>query len=212
MKAIYKQAWDRVGGLSSPSKMPCFGYSLPARECQTGGKLREVEGSTCFRCYAYRGNYMFPKIQAALYRRLESITTASWVADMVSLIGAMEGSGYFRWHDSGDLQSVDHLAKIVAIARELPHIQFWLPTREYGYVAAQYRAGGPFPANLTVRLSAAMVDGPTPDAIALRVGAVVSGVSTGESANCPSARQANKCLTCRACWDKTQYTVIYRQH
>jgi len=30
-----------VGGLSNPSKMPGFGYSLPAEKCGAGSKLRE---------------------------------------------------------------------------------------------------------------------------------------------------------------------------
>ena len=35
-------ALEIVGGLSSPSKMPCHGYSIPAQKCMTGSKLRNV--------------------------------------------------------------------------------------------------------------------------------------------------------------------------
>jgi hypothetical protein len=43
-----------TGSLSKPSKMPGWAYGIPAKECQTGAKLREVKGSTCFNCYALR--------------------------------------------------------------------------------------------------------------------------------------------------------------
>ena len=52
-----QQAWDLVGGLSKPSKMPGWSYGLPAKECKTGSKLRKVKGSTCHGCYALKGCY-----------------------------------------------------------------------------------------------------------------------------------------------------------
>ena len=37
------EAWDLVGGLSKPSKMPGWAYGIPAKECKTGSKLRLVK-------------------------------------------------------------------------------------------------------------------------------------------------------------------------
>lgn len=102
-----------TGGLSRPSKMPCHGYSIPASTCKTGSKLRAVSGSTCSSCYACKGRYTFDNVQSALHRRLESIEKPEWVEWMVDLIGRREKSGFFRWHDSGDLQSMAHLLAIV---------------------------------------------------------------------------------------------------
>jgi hypothetical protein len=72
------------------------------------------------------------------------------------------GKKHFRWHDSGDLQSLEHLRKIVAVARRLPGVKFWLPTREYQTVEAYRRGYGVMPANLVVRYSAIRIDGPAP--------------------------------------------------
>src|SRR2546427_672055 len=47
-----KQAVVINGGLSKPSKMPEYGYSIPANRCQVGGRLQEIRGSVCHRCYA----------------------------------------------------------------------------------------------------------------------------------------------------------------
>ena len=77
---------DYVGGLSKPSKMPGHGYSLPARECKAGGKLRQVENSTCSGCYAMKGRYVFPNVQAALYRRFAAIRKPLWAETMAEIL------------------------------------------------------------------------------------------------------------------------------
>lgn len=197
--------------LSAPSKMPCYSYSIPAQKCVTGMKLRNVEGSICSRCYAYdRGRYVFPNVKDALFKRFESLSHPQWVDAMVFMIEKKEKSGYMRWHDAGDLQGVWHLAKIVEVCKRLPHVQFWLPTREFSIVA-EYMKGHKLPSNLTIRLSALMVNEKPPEAIAARLGLTTSGVSSG-SFNCPSSKQDGKCLDCRACWNKEIKNVNYKLH
>src|ERR1051326_4404172 len=134
-------------------------------------------------------------------RRLQSLSHPRWVEAITELI-QRSGDAHFRWHDSGDIQSVVHLERIVAVARNLPRVRFWLPTRECQTVEAWRRMGGWIPGNLCIRYSAHMVDGPPP----LRYGLPVSTVSSGpESApagavRCPAHTQGNECGPCRACW------------
>ena len=206
-----KQAIEFIGGFSAPSKMPCHSYNTPAANCITGAKLAKVKGSICAQCYATRGNYRFPAVQNAMRRRLDSISLPQWVDAMVTAISGWEGSGFFRWHDSGDIQSLAHLEKIVEIARRLPSIKFWLPTREYSIVAEYVGKNGAFPENLTVRLSAYMVEGKPPTQLAARLNVQTSGVSRS-GFSCPSSEQGNKCLDCRACWDKSVSNVNYKKH
>jgi hypothetical protein len=68
-----QEALKLVGGLSKPSKMPGWAYGIPAKECKTGKKLQNIEGSTCYGCYALKGCYVFKVVQDAQYRRLNSI-------------------------------------------------------------------------------------------------------------------------------------------
>jgi hypothetical protein len=82
------EALKLVGGLSKPSKMPGWAYGIPAAECKTGKKLQEVPGSTCFGCYATKGCYVFPVVQAAQYRRLAAIKNPLWVEAMATLINS----------------------------------------------------------------------------------------------------------------------------
>lgn len=206
-----KDIESTIGTLSAPSKMPCFSFSIPAKRCITGQKLRNVKGSICSKCYALKGRYVFPNVQDALETRFQGMSDPQWIEKMVAMIGKREKSGFFRWHDSGDLQSVAHLAAIVEIAKRLPNIRFWLPTREFSFVS-EYMASNTIPDNLIIRLSALMFDGKPPVAIAKRLGLVTSGASTGNDFSCPSSKQGGKCLDCRACWNKSVSNVNYKQH
>lgn len=208
---LIKQALEIIGGLSEPSKMPCYSYSIPAQKCVTGMKLRNVKNSVCSKCYCLKGNYGFPVVRNALARRFDSLSNPLWVEAMTVAIGKKEKSGHSRIHDSGDIQSVGHLANIVQVAKNLPHIKFWLPTREYSMVA-EYLKSATFPDNLIVRLSAYMIDGPAPTALANRLGVGTSGVSTKTSFTCPAPNQGGKCLDCRACWSKSVANVNYKTH
>jgi len=95
--------------------MPCFAYGLPAAECRVREKLRSVPDSVCHGCYAFnRGNYQFSSVQMVQYKRLGSITHRLWVDALVYMIqhGMRKDparAGFFRWHDSGDVQDLFHL-------------------------------------------------------------------------------------------------------
>ncbi len=210
--------WQSVAGLSLPSKMPGYAYGLPAESCLTGTKLRSVAGSTCHKCYAYkRGNYRFANVVAVQRRRLGKVIedTALWAESMVRLIPKVcsVADPVFRWHDSGDLQSVAHLAAVVLIAERLPEIRFWIPTREYAMVRDWLLLGRSFPKNLTVRMSVALV-GMKPSVrpeLAAR-GVQTSSVGAGVGFLCGAHTRDNHCGPCRACWSKDVPNVDYPLH
>ena len=192
-----------TGGLSKPSKMPGFSYNLPATRCITGAKLVKIPGSVCSGCYALKGRYRFPNVKDAMQRRLDSINHPLWIKAMAASILETK-TGFFRWHDSGDLQSLDHLKKIFEVCNLTPGIQHWLPTRETSIVACIQ--ADEVPKNLIIRLSAHKVDGK-----ASTFWPWTSTVVTSEK-TCPAAEQDNKCKDCRACWDRTIPNVAYGKH
>ena len=181
--------------------MPGKSYSLPAWECQTGSKLWDNPTSPCFYCYAKKNNYVrYPAIKAAQYRRLDSLTNPLWVEAMVTQIKKMK---FFRWHDAGDVQSADHMEKILEVARQTPDTKHWLPTQERPYLPDPEVV----PDNMIIRLSAAKIDGSFGKAWTHG-----SSVVTDGSETCPSAKQGNQCLDCRACWSKDVVNVSYGKH
>jgi hypothetical protein len=210
-----KQAEGIAHTLSKTSKMPCLSWSIPASRCNVGSKLAQVEGSTCSNCYACKGSYAWSTTQEALEKRYHAIFNPQWVEAMAKLISA-RSRDYFRWFDSGDIQGLVHLEKIVAVCNLTPETRHWLPTREFGVVREYLKKYGEFPDNLTVRLSAHFVDKPIPSMGETLDTLPKSTVSTSEppkgAVRCPSGSQGNKCLDCRHCWDKTVNCVDYKAH
>ena len=194
-----------TGSLSKPSKMPGWAYGIPAKECKTGKKLQDIEGSTCYECYALKGCYVFKVVQDAQYRRLAAIKHPQWVRAMAAQINSKK-SKYFRWHDSGDVQDIHHLRKIYQVARLTPGVKHWMPTREawtQKYDSKKYK-----PDNLTLRFSMPMVNQP-----AAGNWSNTSTVVTDEKkATCPAPKQENSCRDCRACWDPSVKNVAYGKH
>ena len=198
---LKKEASAIVGGLSTPGKMPCYSINLPATECKTGAKLARVPGTTCHGCYALKGRYRFKNVKEAMARRLRALDHGSWTTAMITLI---TGHKYFRWHDSGDLQSVTHLANIIKVAKATPDTSHWLPTRESGLMKIINPEA--IPKNLNIRISATKVDGPAP-----RWWPWTSTVST-TTKTCPAPDQGGKCQSCRQCWDRSIPNVQYAKH
>lgn len=217
-----------AGSLGVPSKMPGYSYGLDAFRCITGSKMAEVPGSICSVCFARKNYYATwrPAI-IARDRRHEGIRRPQWVEAMTLLINhyCQPPNDYFRWHDSGDLQGVWHLARIVEVCRRTPTIKHWLPTREYRMVAEYLWDGGDVPDNLTIRLSALLIDTecviPPELAEALArfplatthtpgAGKVVEGKGSIE---CRAIEvRDNQCGPCRACWSDDVRCVSYPQH
>lgn len=193
------------GGLSHTSKMPCPSYSIPADRCKTGGKLRQVQNSTCSDCYACKGFYNFPNVHDRLEARYQSIYNPQWIDAMVELIHPHD---YFRWHDSGDLQSLRHFQNIIAVCWKTPSTKHWLPTREPQIIKQFLTKSGTIPTNLTIRISAALIDS---DHYTHVLGCYGSGVYT-HGYSCPAPRQKNECQDCRVCWDQSVDFVTYKKH
>ena len=195
------EAWALVGGLSKPGKMPGWSIGIPAKECKTGSKLQAVPGSVCYDCYAMKGCYVFKVVQDAQYRRLAAIRKPEWVQAMTHLINSKKPD-VFRWHDSGDVQDLDHLNKIYEVCKLTPSKRHWMPTREAWVKDHLDRA----PSNLVIRFSAPMVDQAAP-ASWPNTSTVVTAHAT-----CPAPHQGNQCKDCRNCWNSKIKNISYGQH
>ena len=204
------EAFKIIGGsLSKPSKMPGWSIGLPAKECKTGAKLQKVPGSVCYDCYAMKGCYVFKVVQDAQYRRLEAIKDPRWVEAMAQIINSKKPE-VFRWHDSGDVQDLDHLNKIYEVCKLTPRKRHWMPTREAWIKDHVSRA----PSNLIIRFSMPMID-QEPSGSWPHVSTVISKDQPWFGATskvCPSSKQGNQCLDCRMCWDKEIKNISYWSH
>lgn len=222
-----KDAIYLTGGLSRTSKMPCPSFGLHVSSCTTGQKLRKISHSVCSKCYAHKGRYLFKNVTNAGKERIKNITKAIatenqqiWVDAMVFLIKSKAAkSGYFRWHDTGDIFSVEYLKMILDVVKATPEIKHFLPTKELSLVRTAKVLG--IPDNLNIRVSALLLNKLYKN-IEPSAGITSSAVFKCETAEretelaklghvCPGVR-SHQCGECRACWDRNVGTVIYPQH
>jgi hypothetical protein len=227
-KLTMKRAIDIAGTLGHPSKMPGFSYGISAQLCVTGSKLRKIAGSVCSACYAMTDWYRsWRPLLAGHDRRERGLRHPRWVEAMVFMISTKvkRDEPWFRFHDSGDLRGVWHLEKIVAVAERTPWVHYWLPTREYEMVVQFLASGRTLPPNLTVRLSAHMIDSEPvvpaelaalPTSTVSTVSRYITGLALVEGKGSVECRAVeardNRCGDCRACWDGRVRNVSYPQH
>lgn len=217
---LVKIALIIVGGLSRPSKMPGYGWSIPASLCKRGSLLRKIKGSVCHNCYACKGRYLFGVVKDCLHNRLNKFYDPLWVNAMIRLT---RDKSYFRWFDSGDLQSVDMLEKICLVCANSPNCNHWLPTREFAIIKQFLKKGNTVPSNLCIRLSADMVDEyPKHSFDGIPFSTVSTNLNTFKHNKYPKVlncgvtvnKNIKKCkeLNCTACWDNKVKHINYLKH
>jgi hypothetical protein len=233
-KMNMKQAWNIVGGLSNTSKMPGWSYGLPALQtCPTARRIikASIEQGTinniiCGSCYALQGAYQYSNgsVKATL-RRLNTVIRAIndadfnelWISAMSFIIREKQirarekDCDYFRIHDSGDFFNEDYFSMWQEVARRVPSVKFWAPTREVKlWILANSDEN--HPTNLTVRLSSNKFDEFYPDTtIGATSGATRNGNVPDYVKMCPAPKQNGECGNCRNCWD-SDGTIAYSAH
>jgi hypothetical protein len=213
MSQSIKQIEAKIGTLSNPDKMPAYSWGISAKRCITGTKLANQDGTVCSKCYANKGCYVFQVVQDAQEFRYHAIEKIEWVDYMTELLTRkyknLDKSRLFhRWFDSGDLQSLSHLMKIIEVCEHTPHIKHWLATREASIVSQIKESD--VPKNLIIRVSATKVDGKPPKFWKWTSSVHKDRKAIGHA--CPSQYQDNKCGSCRKCWDRRTKNVSYEEH
>ena len=113
--------------ISKTSKMQIKGkkvgsWSLPAGSSCPGAKGAEV----CNGCYAKKGMYRFPVVKNVREYNQKDYHKDDWVDRMVKEVVKFD---YFRWFDSGDIETIELATKIHSVIIKTPNVKHWLPTR-----------------------------------------------------------------------------------
>jgi len=208
-----------TGGLSNTTKMPESSFSIPAIHCKVGSKLREVEGSVCNKCYASKGHYLYPNVKNAQQRRYLKLYHPMWVKAMTMLIH-IKVKEHFRWFDSGDLDSVQHLRNIIEVCNGTPNIKHWLVTKEKRTVRKFLDECGIIPDNLVIQMSGYMLDGDKvkgfDDCKQIAHHLVHTDRQNAQGYVCPveDGEEFTTCddANCYACWDRNVNVVTSGLH
>ena len=113
--------------ISKTTKMQIKGkkvgsWSLPAGTSCPGSKDAEV----CKTCYAKKGMYRFPVVKNVREYNRDDYRKDDWVDRMVAKVSKFD---YFRWFDSGDIETHELAMKIWQVITRTSSTQHWLPTR-----------------------------------------------------------------------------------
>jgi len=202
-----------VNAVSSTSKMPSKSFGYSAKRCLVGSKLRDVKGSTCENCYAMKGAFTWSSYKNVEAKRFDLITNhpITFKEGMIKGLRKFK-EPEFRWFDSGDVQSVDMANIILDICEATPNLTHWIPSRE-SKIWKDTLADRDLPSNVTLRISATMIDGKPSKQFdnTSTVHTSESNIPLGTHI-CPAPKQAGKCGDCRACWNREVKNVSYHKH
>jgi len=200
---------SKLDGIPSWS-LPALTHCPGARE--KGGLIVEV----CRGCYAREGCYHFPSTKAVRESNVLDYKQDDW-EDRV--IAKLEGEEYFRWFDSGDVDTPVLAAKLHRIVKATPDTKHWIPTRSHKFkrIDRHLRLIDEEP-NACVRISSDNIGVPIVEYVAgaRRPSSVViknaNDVPDGATVCNSYKTKPAKCNGCRACWDKTVETIAYPIH
>ena len=221
--------------LSKPSKMnKATSFSISAEGCITGAKLARIPGTVCFDCYALKGAYLWSPVKKAMKYREDKLNSPQFVSEIVAEINKSRKE-YHRWFDSGDVRTVAHCLKIIAVCKATPHKRHWIPTKERSIWQDALKMES-LPDNAVVRYSAHNVDTAPPSKWA-QSSAVVTDVNKAVGKLCEAYRTKKSgemvshaeykaakqsktlgklklgfCGDCTACWSRDVKTVSYPKH
>lgn len=130
-------------------------WSLPAGDSCPGAKGAEV----CEGCYAKKGMYRFPVVKGVREYNREDYKKNDWVDRMITEVSKYD---YFRWFDSGDMETPELAAKIRSVVAKTKGTTHWLPTRSDKIPKIKHEIEGLIPGhtdlsfftNVSLRLSA----------------------------------------------------------
>ena len=208
------------------SKIHGSTFSTDPKRCNVGQVLAKIEGSTCNKCYALKLAKVYPSAAKSWADNLDLFrasvandTLPEWVeaiAFQIEKISQLKqkkgvsGAMFHRWFTAGDIDSLEMLRAFVAVAHALPHIKFWLPTREKAIVNSFYNSLGQLPSNMVIRLSSAMVDA-APLAMPNTSTTHSKGTKNFGFA-CPAQTQGGNCGDCSTCWTPEVKNISYELH
>jgi hypothetical protein len=196
--------------VSKTSKLGTYSWSLQAIETCPGSVGTDGQlVAACSGCYATTGCYNFPGTKAVRSDNKAAWQESDWVEVMVSKLAKQK---HFRWFDSGDLYSLQLAEKVLEVMRRTPNTKHWLPTRMAKFPKFQpVLAAMQALANVMVRFSSDAVDGTFTSAHGSTI--VPAGLPTPAGVTlCTAPQQDGKCLTCRACYDKSVPVIGYVAH
>lgn len=198
-------SWGMTAGLSCP-------FAITSKNARVHG-LPVNDRYVCESCYAKEGMYRFPAVRRAYQARYEwavqSMRTVDgrdlFIRTMVTAIrteSARFGLDRFRIADSGDFFSPAYVDCWYEIARQLPGIRFWAPTKSWRASWLDRIVRLNTLPNVSISPSAARLNEAPPVVPGLSGGSMVitSDAHAGDVHICPARDNDGHCGSCDHCY------------
>jgi hypothetical protein len=161
-KLNLKISKSRVGTIScSNKKLGCPSWSIPTEMCKTGSKLAKKSKNICSKCYARNMTNFRSNIHLSWSRNydkwLNMNSEKEWIESMIYQINYAcnkMNTNYFRIFVGGDYQNKEMINSFIKIAKKMPHIFFWAPSKEYQLLKNIKRV----PKNMIIRVSNPLIN------------------------------------------------------
>ena len=103
-------------------------FTLPALSSKNGFKTCPMASKCAIGCYARSGAYRFSNVAIKHEANLQASLQSDFVTQVIAELNTIKPS-LVRIHDSGDFYNEAYLLKWFAIAKNMPHIQFYAYTK-----------------------------------------------------------------------------------
>ena len=122
------------------------------------------------------------------------------------MVTQIKNQKWFRWHDAGDIQSLEHLEKIFEVCKQTPETMHWMPTREAQFLKTIDPATVPKKFNNSYEFSHG---GPG----SCKILALDFHCNKHGRGNLPCSQSGRTMFKdCRACWTRSISNISYGKH
>ena len=193
--------------LTSTTKTKCAGWMVDNGSC-VGSMGCEV----CRSCYCKKGPSAYAHVQKTRRQRriwFENAPISEVIGTLTSAIGDLKEK-YFRGYVGGDFNTITAIQIWEQVAKNLPKVKFWFPTKAYRVPKLlPYLVGLNKLPNVVVRPSGTDFNQDAPVIKGLSAGTTVYTKEHGKPeghTDCPMS-----CAGCRRCWNRIT-KVAYHKH
>mgnify|MGYP003638502910 CR=1 FL=1 len=201
--------------LSQPSKMECFTFALDIIESGCADRCQYGESKVCYVIgNKFRENS--PSRKAKKARNFKLANSKDFVRILTAQI-RLTKQRLFRFFDSGDFFSLEFFKKVIQVCKNLPKIEFWIPTSRDDLLNQFLSEGGVIPVNTTIRLSGPQINTPFYEGI-IQFYSKWKQITFSETttdpnlATCHASLEGSSCGDCEDCFKPTHKKTVYAIH
>jgi hypothetical protein len=198
-----------ISHLSTSEKMEMYSFDLDPKACGCADRCNYGKEKICY--VLNNGHERYPARKLKLKRNLEFIKSDKFDSIKYEILKTRQRQ--FRWFGAGDVPDYESFVKIIKVCKQLPAVEFWLPTSRDDILTRFFEIEkAQVPRNCKVRLSAPDVCEEMPAfmlELCKKWGITYSLTTLDESkATCHASIDGGSCEMCEDCFKLEPVTYL----